>query len=82
MAAAFATTRLRGRFEPVRPPSDAVGAFAEVVFPEPVCGPLAFGFGAHFGLGLMAPVEIAEDALIGAREPVYSQSRRGRDEEA
>lgn len=25
-------------------------------FPKPVCGPLAFGYGAHFGLGLFVPV--------------------------
>jgi CRISPR-associated protein Csb2 len=27
----------------------------EITFPEPVSGPLAFGYGAHFGLGLFAP---------------------------
>jgi CRISPR-associated protein Csb2 len=32
----------------------------EVSFPEPVRGPLAFGYGAHFGLGLFLPVLGAE----------------------
>jgi CRISPR-associated protein Csb2 len=27
-----------------------------ITFPEPVSGPLAFGYGSHFGLGLFAPV--------------------------
>jgi len=27
-----------------------------VTFPEPVSGPLAFGYGSHFGLGLFVPV--------------------------
>jgi CRISPR-associated protein Csb2 len=37
------------------PPSDAVASFPLVTFPSPVAGPLAFGFGAHFGLGLLVP---------------------------
>lgn len=40
-----------------KPPGDAVAIGAELTFSEPVWGPLAFGFGAHFGLGLFAPVE-------------------------
>ena len=32
----------------------AGGAFA-ITFPEPVTGPLALGYGAHFGLGLFVP---------------------------
>jgi CRISPR-associated protein Csb2 len=27
-----------------------------ITFPEPVIGPLAFGYGAHFGLGLFVPI--------------------------
>lgn len=27
-----------------------------ITFPEPVSGPLAFGYGAHFGLGLFVPI--------------------------
>lgn len=34
---------------------DTGGAFLEVVFPVPVHGPVALGFGSHFGLGLFAP---------------------------
>ena len=33
---------------------DTAGVFLEVVFPVPVDGPLALGFGSHFGLGLLA----------------------------
>ena len=32
--------------------ADAIAVGARLIFPEPVWGPLAFGFGAHFGLGL------------------------------
>lgn len=32
------------------------GAAFEITFPEPVRGPIALGYGAHFGLGLFAPV--------------------------
>ena len=39
-----------------RPPGDAVAAFLALDFDEPVWGPAAFGYGAHFGLGLLAPV--------------------------
>ena len=31
---------------------DTSGSMVEIVFPEPQSGPLAFGFGCHFGLGL------------------------------
>ena len=41
------------RQKDVRPPSDFVAKFPTVTFPEPVTGPLAFGFGAHFGLGML-----------------------------
>ena len=33
---------------------DTAGAFLDVVFPIPVEGPLALGYGSHFGLGLFA----------------------------
>lgn len=33
------------------------GCAFEIIFPQPVTGPLAFGYGAHFGLGLFVPVE-------------------------
>ena len=31
---------------------DMAGALLEVAFPVPVDGPLAMGYGSHFGLGL------------------------------
>jgi len=34
---------------------DGLGYSFRVVFPKPVTGPLAFGYGAHFGLGLFVP---------------------------
>ncbi len=34
-----------------------MGASFTVTFPQKVTGPLAFGYGAHFGLGLFVPVE-------------------------
>ncbi len=34
---------------------DTHGAFLRLTFPEPIRGPLAIGFGCHFGLGLFAP---------------------------
>ena len=36
---------------------DSSGAFLEIAFPRPVRGPLALGYGSHFGLGLFAAVE-------------------------
>jgi len=33
-----------------------VGASFTITFPQKVAGPLAFGYGAHFGLGLFVPV--------------------------
>jgi CRISPR-associated protein Csb2 len=35
--------------------ADPLGYSFRVVFPNPVPGPLAFGYGAHFGLGLFMP---------------------------
>ncbi len=37
-----------GRTQPDR----RLGSFWRLTFPEPVCGPLALGFGWHFGLRL------------------------------
>lgn len=34
---------------------DRQGRFLKLTFPEPVAGPLALGFGCHFGLGLFVP---------------------------
>lgn len=35
---------------------DAAGVFLDVLFPVPVDGPLALGYGSHFGLGLFSRV--------------------------
>jgi CRISPR-associated protein Csb2 len=40
-----------------RPPGDWSLGFPAVTFREPVWGPLALGFGAHFGLGLLVPAD-------------------------
>lgn len=42
--------RKRGLTQP-----DTLGRLLELHFSEPVCGPVALGFGCHFGLGLFAP---------------------------
>ncbi len=34
---------------------DTKGSFLRLAYPEPVQGPLALGFGCHFGLGMFAP---------------------------
>ncbi len=39
----------------------SVAAAVEIQFAEPVWGPLAFGFGAHFGLGLFEPADAPFD---------------------
>lgn len=36
---------------------DSHGSFWQLTFAEPVSGPLALGFGCHFGLGLFVPTE-------------------------
>lgn len=35
---------------------DRVGSFQRLTFPEPIAGPLALGFGCHYGLGLFRPM--------------------------
>lgn len=35
---------------------DRIGSFRRLIFPEPVAGALALGFGCHYGLGLFRPV--------------------------
>jgi len=45
--------RLRGRRGLHQP--DRLGSFWQLTFAEPVAGPLALGFGCHFGLGLFVP---------------------------
>lgn len=45
--------RWRGRRDLQQP--DRLGSFWRLTFAEPVTGPLALGFGCHFGLGLFVP---------------------------
>ena len=47
----FVTSRQRGP----QPPAD-VGFSIRLEFARPVCGPIAIGYGSHFGLGLFARV--------------------------
>lgn len=39
----------------MKPPPGAPAAFVRLAFAEPVAGPLALGYGAHYGLGLFVP---------------------------
>lgn len=52
-AAQFEGKRQNGR----KPNSDAIAAFLDVEFTEPVQGPMAFGYGGHFGLGMMRAMD-------------------------
>lgn len=47
----FHAVRERGK----RPPRGSQGIFARLIFDTPVAGPLALGFGCHFGLGQFTP---------------------------
>lgn len=40
---------------------DAGGALLRIAFPSPVEGPLAIGYGSHFGLGLFIPDDGSDD---------------------
>lgn len=46
--------RFRSRGREAQP--DAAGALLDIVLPKPLTGPLAIGYGSHFGLGLFAAV--------------------------
>ena len=46
--------RFRSRGREVQP--DAGGALLSIVLPEPMAGPMAIGYGSHFGLGLFGAV--------------------------
>lgn len=56
LASDFSLVR-KSRSKTRQPPGDAVASFARLEFPAPVWGPLSFGWGANFGLGLLAPDE-------------------------
>ena len=47
--------RFRSRGREAQP--DAAGAMLRILLPEPIEGPLAVGYGSHFGLGLFAAVD-------------------------
>ena len=55
-AAHFHRFRSRGREKQ----PDAAGALLRIRFPHPITGPLALGFGCHFGLGLFIPEPVSE----------------------
>ncbi len=46
--------RFRSRGREAQP--DAAGALLEIEFPDETPGPLAIGYGSHFGLGLFLPI--------------------------
>ena len=50
--------RIRSRGREVRP--DAVGALLDILLPERMEGPLAIGYGSHFGLGLFSAVDASD----------------------
>ena len=54
--------RFRSRGSEAQP--DAAGVLLRIVLPEPIVGPLALGFGSHFGLGLFGAVhgDLASDS--------------------
>ena len=62
----------RGR----RAPAGAWQGAPTIVFAETVAGPLAFGFGAHFGLGLMVPA-LASTPAVDAGRNAATLLRRG-----
>ena len=47
--------RFRSRGREAQP--DAAGALLRILLPEPIEGPLAVGYGSHFGLGLFAAAD-------------------------
>ena len=55
--------RFRSRGHEVQP--DAAGALLQIVLRNPIEGPLAIGYGSHFGLGLFA----ADDGVPSAGSP-------------
>ena len=55
--------RFRSRGREAQP--DAAGTLLDVVLPEPLPGPLAIGYGSHFGLGVFVAVDTSE--VCGSR---------------
>lgn len=48
---------IRSRGAPAKPPPVDAGFAVRLVFEQPVSGPIALGYGAHFGLGLFNSVD-------------------------
>jgi len=44
---------------------DRQGSMLRLEFPEPVGGPVALGFGCHFGLGLFRAISATAHAGVG-----------------
>ena len=59
--------RFRSRGREAQP--DAAGALLAIVFSEPIAGPLAIGFGSHFGLGLFGATANERPAAPPTRPP-------------
>ncbi len=53
---ALATAEFDLFADKMRPPPAAPAAFVRLAFAEPVFGPLALGYGAHYGLGFLCPL--------------------------
>jgi CRISPR-associated protein Csb2 len=50
-------SQFENRYQKERPTNDAVGSYVNITFKEPIQGPLSLGYGSHFGLGYLAPIE-------------------------
>jgi CRISPR-associated protein Csb2 len=50
----------------MQPNGDAFAGFPVVAFATPVDGPIALGYGAHFGLGLMLPADAEANSVSTA----------------
>ncbi len=59
--------RFRSRSREAQP--DAAGALLDIVLPEAIEGPLAIGYGSHFGLGLFMAVDDDLQASSSGRMP-------------
>lgn len=53
---------------------DRQGNFWRLTFANPIMGPLALGFGCHFGLGLFAPYVGSETGLQGSNQGAEMRS--------
>ncbi len=51
---------VRVRRSPAKPPPTDAGFAVRLIFDEPVRGPIAIGYGSHFGLGLFGATDLRE----------------------